>query len=448
VSQPQRQPAQQSRKARTGDELPQQRADADVRPTGRVGATEAGGSALVAHTLSTSDSVSDGVREVTPPSDTGATLPGWLTGLLATKLARGIGSDLFVLAVAAADVWLVTPEKAQPYSIWLSWISVAATLLRRHLPFVSIVLIIPGFLAGWAQVSAMIVLGTIAWRYTVHWKTAVAAGLVWLGRFVLWPWEDFLAQSWREHVLYAIYAVIVAGMPVALGLLITVRKELTTRIAQLAASRSREIRLQEETVRSAERARLAREMHDVVSHQVTLIAMQAGALQVSAQDDDTRQAATTIRALSTRTLEELRGLVGVLRSGVGDEEVHPGIDELGALARDFDIKVTVAMEGLPERLPASVSQAAYRTVQEALTNVRKHAVGAGAQVRVVAQQDTLLVEVRNDRPRKRSSGLPSGGHGLLGLRERTGLLGGTFHAGPTPEGGFRVEATYPIQLTQ
>jgi signal transduction histidine kinase len=443
VSQPQRQPAQQRRSARAGDELPQQRADADHRPTGRVGGPEAGGSALVAHTLSTSDSVSDGVREVTPSSG----MPSWLTGLLSTKLVRGFSADLLVLAVAAADVWLVTPEKAQTYSIWLSWIAVAATLLRRHLPFVAIVLIIPGFLAGWAQLSAMIVLGTIAWRYKVHWQTAVAAGLVWLGRFVLWPWEDFLAQTWREHVLFGIYGVIVAGMPVAIGLLISMRKELTTRIAELAASRSREIRLQEETVRSAERARLAREMHDVVSHQVTLIAMQAGALQVSAHDDDVRQAATTIRALSTRTLEELRGLVGVLRSGIGEEEVHPGLDELGALARDFDIKVTVAMEALPERLPAPVSQAAYRTVQEALTNVRKHAVGAGAAVRVVAQQGTLLVEVRNDRPRKRSSGLPSGGHGLLGLRERTGLLGGTFHAGPTPEGGFRVEATYPIELT-
>jgi signal transduction histidine kinase len=187
-------------------------------------------------------------------------------------------------------------------------------------------------------------------------------------------------------------------------------------------------------------------MHDVVSHQVTLIAMQAGALQVSAHDDESRQAARTIRQLSTRTLEELRGLVGVLRSGLGDDDAQPGLDELGALARDFDIKVTVAMEALPDRLPAPVSRAAYRTVQEALTNVRKHAVGAGASVRVVAQQDMLFVEVRNDRPRTLSAGLPSGGHGLVGLRERTGLLGGTFHAGPTPEGGFRVEATYPIKI--
>jgi signal transduction histidine kinase len=402
-----------------------------------------GGSALVAHTLSTSDSVGGGTRETI---DAPATLPRWLTGLTSGRLVRGISSDLLVLATATLDVWLVTPEKAQTYSIWLSWIAVGATLLRRHLPFVAILLIIPGFLAGWAQLAAMIVLGTIAWQYKVHWKTVVAAGLVWLGRFVLWPWEDFLDQTWREHVLFGIYGVIVAGMPVALGLLITVRKELTTRIAELAASRSREIRLQEETVRSAERARLAREMHDVVSHQVTLIAMQAGALQVSAHDDEARQAARTIRELSTRTLEELRGLVGVLRSGVGEEDVQPGLDELGALARDFDIKVTVAMETMPEKLPAPVSQAAYRTVQEALTNVRKHAVGADASVRVFTQQDVLTVEVLNDRPDKLSAGLPSGGHGLLGLRERTGLLGGTFHAGPTPEGGFRVEATYPIQL--
>jgi signal transduction histidine kinase len=438
VSQPQRQRALHSRKARSGDELPLQRAQ-----NSPVSGTDMGGSALVAHTLSTSDSVGGGTRE---SIDAPATLPRWLTGITSGRLVRGISSDLLVLATATLDVWLVTPEKAQTYSIWLSWIAVAATLLRRHLPFVAILLIIPGFLAGWAQLAAMIVLGTIAWQYKVHWKTAVAAGLVWLGRFVLWPWEDFLAQTWREHVLFGIYGVIVAGMPVALGLLITMRKELTARIAELAASRSREIRLQEETVRSAERARLAREMHDVVSHQVTLIAMQAGALQVSSHDDEARQAARIIRELSTRTLEELRGLVGVLRSAPGEGEVHPDLAELGSLARDFDIKVTVAMEAMPDQLPPPVSQAAYRTVQEALTNVRKHAVGAGASVRVFTKQDTLTVEVLNDRPDNLSSGLPSGGHGLLGLRERTGLLGGTFHAGPTPEGGFRVEATYPIQL--
>ncbi|HEU5111031.1 MAG TPA: histidine kinase [Micromonosporaceae bacterium] len=437
MSQPQRQPARLGRVT-----LPTRRADADQPSTG----PDPGGVPLVTQTFTTNDSMADEAREAdTSPAGQSA-VDRTLAWVRSSRLVRGIASDVLVLAVAALDVWLVTPEKAETYSIWLSWISVAATLLRRHFPFVAILLVFPGFLAGWAQLAAMIVLGTLAYRYKVSWQTAVGAGLVWCGRFVLWPWEDFLAQTWREHVLAAIYGVIVAGMPVALAFLILARQELSDRIAQLAESRDRESRLQAETIRSTERARLAREMHDMVSHQVTLIAMQAGALQVSARDEEARQSATTIRELSTRTLEELRNLVGVLRSGLAEEDTQPGLDELTTLAKDFDIEVDLDMVASPELVPAPVSRAAYRTVQEALTNVRKHAVGAAATVRVETRQDTLYVEVRNDRPRTRASGLPSGGHGLLGLRERTGLLGGTFEAGPTPEGGFRVEATYPIEL--
>lgn len=443
MTQPQHQQAEHRRKARIGDELPQQRADVDERSTDRLAGTDTGGSALVAHTLSTSDSVPDSNRE-TPGAP--ATLPTWLSSLKSNKAARGIALDVLAVIAAVADVWVLFPGKAQTYNIVLSFVACAGMLIRRKWPFIAVLVTVPGYLAGWAIVAPMIALATLAKRRQRHWLTWVGTALMFICAFVEWPLPDFFEHTWRDHGRWAIRAAIYTAMPLAIGLLISARQELTTRIAQLAASRSREIRLQEQSVRSAERARLAREMHDVVSHQVTLIAMQAGALQVSAQDEETRQAATTIRQLSTRTLEELRGLVGVLRSGLGEDDAQPGIDELGALARDFDIKVTVAMEGLPEQLPAPVSQAAYRTVQEALTNVRKHAVGAGAAVRVVAQRDTLFVEVRNDRPRKLPAGLPSGGHGLVGLRERTGLLGGTFHAGPTPEGGFRVEATYPIEV--
>jgi signal transduction histidine kinase len=442
VSMPQRQRAEYRRKARTGDELPQQRLDVDDRPTSPVDVTETGGSALVAHTLSTSNSVPDS-RE-TPA--TAPTLPTWLDNVTSSKLARGIVADVLAVLAAAADVWAYWPEKAHTYQVVLSGVSCAALLLRRKLPFLAVLLTVPGYLVGWSTVAAIIALATLAKRRQLHWVTWVGAALIWGARFIAWPLDKFFAHTWRDHISWGIYAVIFTGMPLAVGLLISVRQELTTRIAQLAATRRREIKLREETVRSAERARLAREMHDVVSHQVTLIAMQAGALQVSAHDETSRQAARTIRELSTRTLEELRGLVGVLRSGIEEDDAQPGLDELGALARDFDIKVTVAMEALPDQLPAPVSRAAYRTVQEALTNVRKHAVGAGASVRVVRQQDSLFVEVRNDRPDTISAGLPSGGHGLVGLRERTGLLGGTFHAGPTPEGGFRVEATYPLEL--
>ena len=448
MTMPQRQRADHRRKARTGDELPQQRIDADRAPTGAVGAGDSGGSALVAHTLSTSDSFPGTARTADPVPGRQTILRRWLARFQANRLAKALAWDALAVLFAVADVWVLFPHKAQTYNIVLSFVACSAMLIRRKWPFIALLVALPGFLAGWATVAAMIALGTLAAKRRHHWLTWVGTGLVFAAAFIEWPIPDFLEHTWQDHAWWAIRATIYTAMPLAIGLLFSTRQELTARIAELAASRSREIRLQEQTVRSAERARLAREMHDVVSHQVTLIAMQAGALQVSAHDDETRKAATTIRELSTRTLEELRGLVGVLRSGISEDDEAPGLAELAALTRDFDIKITVAMESVPENVPASISHAAYRTVQEALTNVRKHAVGAGAAVRVIGQQDGLLVEVRNGRPHKLSSGLPSGGHGLRGLRERTGLLGGTFHAGPTPEGGFRVEATYPLELAQ
>ncbi|OLR94778.1 sensor histidine kinase [Actinokineospora bangkokensis] len=369
----------------------------------------------------------------------------WPGALRWPTALRGPLSDALAVLVAALDVWLVVPPEIDAAAIWLSWLAVPALLLRRHLPFLTVLLVIPGFFYGWAQLAAMVALGTLAMRYGTTWRTAVGVVLVWASRFMVWPYDAFAEMTLRQHVLDAIYGVIVAGMPVAIGLLVTVRAQLFARIRQLDRSREREKRLYAATVRSAERAKLAREMHDVVSHQVTLIAMQAGALKVGAKDAESAEAAETIRALSTKTLEELRELVGVLRSGGDEEDAQPGLDEVGDLVEGGDVKINLAIDTAPGRLPGPVSRAAYRTVQEALTNVRKHASGSRASVRVRSSEAELLVEVRNDRPRRRRGpGLPSGGHGLLGLRERATLLGGTFDAGPTPEGGFSVRATYPL----
>ena len=361
--------------------------------------------------------------------------------------ARGIASDVAALLLAVLDVWLVIPEDAPTYSIWLSAVAVAAMVMRRHVPFLAVLVTVPGFLTGWSQLAAMIALGSLAKKHRLlSWRLVVGSILVFICGYIRWPLSEFAALSWQEHALNVIWAVIIAGMPVAIGMLITARQELSARIRELASSREREKKLLAQTVRAAERAELAREMHDVVSHQVTLIAMQAGALQVSA-GGSTAEAARTIRELSTRTLEELRNLVGVLRSGDGVEDSQPGLDELDDLVRNFrDDAVPVALDvkAEPSCLPRPVSHAVYRTVQEALTNVRKHAAGARASVRVLTQQDTLVVEVRNGRASSRKPTLPSGGHGLIGLQERAGLLGGTFSAGPTSEGGFRVSATYPL----
>jgi signal transduction histidine kinase len=433
----QEQPAEQRQTVAVETELPRQRAGScsPAEPT------EPGGAA---------PGVASGAEEFSLMPRPGAVLralPRWVVVRRASQRVKNIVSDVFAVVLAVLDVWLVIPEDAPGYSLWLSGAAVAAMVLRRHVPFVAVLVTVPGFLTGWSQLAAMLALGTLAKRRGWNWQLVVGSVLVFLCYFIRWPLDEFVALTWREHVLHVIWGVIVAGMPVAIGLLITARRELSRRIRELATSREREKALYAETVRAAERAKLAREMHDVVSHQVTLIAMQAGALQVATPDESAKAAATTIRELSTRTLEELRNLVGVLRSGDAAESGQPGLGELGDLVRNFrseSVPVALDVRAEPSTLPRSVSHAVYRTVQEALTNVRKHASGAGASVRVTAQRDTLVVEVRNGRADTRPPALPSGGHGLVGLRERAGLLGGTFSAGPTAEGGFRVSATYPL----
>lgn len=369
--------------------------------------------------------------------------PRWAV-LLKRETWAPLAVDATAVLLAVLDVWLVIPANAPSYSLYLSALACLALVFRRWLPFVVVLGTVPGFLTGWSQLAAMIALGMLATRKQTHWQVWVGAALVWACRFVQWPLSDFATLSWREHAIDAIYGVLVAGMPIAIGLLIGARAELSQKLGELAASRDRERKLRDAAVRAEERARLAREMHDVVSHDITLIAMQAGVLAAAPGPGDAQQTAQVIRQLSTRTLEELRSLVGVLRSGAEDDGPQPGIGELDQLLADAEVQVRLTVDGVPGQLPAKVSAAAYRTVQECLTNVRKHAPGAAATVRIVGKAGILSVEVSNDAPCRPVTPLPSGGHGLTGLAERARLLGGGFETGPTGDGGFRVRANYPV----
>ncbi|MCF2434411.1 histidine kinase [Streptomyces thinghirensis] len=205
-------------------------------------------------------------------------------------------------------------------------------------------------------------------------------------------------------------------------------------------------------------------MHDTVSYKVSLIAVQAGALERTAGEARSREAATVMRELAAGTLAELRDLIGVLRdardtssSGQG-REAGPGLAELPGLVRDSGLDVALDMGGCassgPEAsTPEAVSRAAYLTVQEALTNVRKHAPGAAVTVSLTRGEEAgLRVTVRNEPrtgPGGRSHGdgetslWPDGGNGLRGLTERARQLGGTLRAGPDPDGGFSVRAFFP-----
>ena len=227
------------------------------------------------------------------------------------------------------------------------------------------------------------------------------------------------------------------------------------RAAQLRRERAAETR----RIVTEERARIARELHDVVAHRVSLMTVQAGAARAVAAEDPegARQAMAAVEEAGRQALDELRHLLGVLRpeadhGGLGPQ---PGLADLSRLVdqiRGAGVSVSLATDDMPDGLPARVDLFAYRIVQEALTNVLKHA-GAGAQVevRLGADRDGLLIDVLDDG--HGAAVVPGGdavtggarGHGIVGMRERTLLLGGNLDVGPRPEGGFRVTARLPTR---
>lgn len=218
-----------------------------------------------------------------------------------------------------------------------------------------------------------------------------------------------------------------------------------------AALEDKAARLEAETkvAAAAERARIARELHDVVAHHVSVMVVQAdGAGYVLPSDPD--RAATALAAVSAtgrQALTELRRLLGVLRSTDqrADLAPVPGLGELRELldqARAAGLEVSYTLTGTPRELPEGAELAAYRVVQESLTNTRKHAgLAASAAVTLAYERDGLVVQVTDDGMAP-PGGEPTG-HGLAGMRERIGMYGGTVSAGPLPGGGFRVRAWLP-----
>jgi len=206
-----------------------------------------------------------------------------------------------------------------------------------------------------------------------------------------------------------------------------------------------------------ERARIARELHDVVADKVGLIVLQAGGARsvLGADPDRARTALEEVEETGRQTLAEMRHLVGILRVDDGsDRQPLPRLERLPALVdetRAAGLAVELEVEGPVVGLPAGLELAAYRLIQEALTNVRKHAPRSRAQVRLCYEPDGLRIEVRDDGGPfgvAGDTGLKAAGlgHGLIGMRERVQLYDGRMLAGPMSGGGFRVEAVLPLSL--
>jgi signal transduction histidine kinase len=253
------------------------------------------------------------------------------------------------------------------------------------------------------------------------------------------------------------FMAVVLAVPLYLGMEVHERRlafeELRIRADQ------EEMRREEQARRAVaeERARIARELHDVVAHQMAVMTVQAEGARRLSGDGDPRvtEALDTIKTAGHEALDEMRRMVGLLRAedgsrGEPDRGPQPGLDDLDRLVasmREGGLEVTVATEGEPRRVPSGIDLSAYRIIQESLTNALKHGgPGVHARVHVRYGPDTIDLDVSDDGRGAAAASGNGGGHGLVGMRERVALVHGSLSAGPAPGGGFRVHAVLPTEV--
>ncbi|MFF8727120.1 sensor histidine kinase [Streptomyces sp. NPDC015171] len=355
--------------------------------------------------------------------------------------------DAAAMAMALLDVWAHW-DITEPLRMAFGLAAAVALLLRRRQPLLTFLLTLPAVLlsdavfaclaalytlASFSRPRTLLVLGALAFTFAD--TTSLPSGALDLTR--------------TSTVISLGYSAATAAAAVFLGQLVQTRRALSLRLTEISEAHDHQELLTAQAALAKERAQLAREMHDVVSHQVSLIAVHAGALQVGTADPDTKEAAATIRRLSVQTLDELRHMVGVLRASGGrptELTPQPVLTDIQRLADNCGLRTELKMD-LPGGLPPTVQRAVYRTVQEALTNTRKHAPGATARIDLLHVNGAVHVKVTNTAPTQPALPLPGAHHGLIGLRQRAELLGGTLASGPTDDGGYEVRAVLPAEVT-
>ncbi|WP_028810304.1 sensor histidine kinase [Streptomyces flavidovirens] len=342
--------------------------------------------------------------------------------------------------------------------------------LRRRAPEKMLLLAIA---MGVAQLVFDVEVNPADWAMLVIIYTVAASdGPRWISRLALmgglaaaplaqlrWP-----ADPGNSSALESVFFMVVMALPFALAWVLgdsmRTRRAYFAELEERAARLEKEREAQSKVAVAAERARIARELHDVVAHNVSVMVVQAdgAAYVLDASPAQARQALETISTTGRQALAEMRRLLGVLRTGEhqesGEYVPQPDVEQIEDLVeqvRTAGLTVDFKVEGTPRPLPSGVELTAYRIVQEALTNTRKHGgPEAGASVRLVYFDDGLGLLVEDDgrgaaHELYEDGGADGQGHGLIGMRERVGMVGGTLDAGPRPGGGFRISALLPLK---
>ncbi|MDV9177948.1 sensor histidine kinase [Streptomyces sp. W16] len=349
----------------------------------------------------------------------------------------------------------------------VSAVMCVAIALRRRWPEKMLVLVLA---TGLAQLVLDIepVAADFAMLVIVYTVAAIGARLA--SRFALatglvaatlsqirWPQGH---TSSAGLIAIAVFQTVPFALAWVLGDSMRTRRAYFAQLEERAARLEKEREAQAKVAVAAERARIARELHDVVAHNVSVMVVQAdgAAYVLDSAPDQAKKALETISSTGRQALAEMRRLLGVLRTGehkeAGEYVPQPDVEQIDDLVeqcRTSGLPVDFKVEGTPRPLPSGVELTAYRIVQEALTNTRKHGgPNTGASVRLVYFDDGLGLLVEDDgkgAPHElyEEGGADGQGHGLIGMRERVGMVGGTLDAGPRPGGGFRISALLPLK---
>ena len=348
------------------------------------------------------------------------------------------------VVVGASDPSIGAPIPEGFLLLALPVLAVLMWLYRRTLPILPFVL--SALLVGLspAVIVALIITSYAVGRYEPRWPVRITAAVLGMLAVVV-PVEQPSVELILGGIVGGAFAVLLPGV---VGIWVRTRAELLSALRERAERAESERELLAKDAVLTERTRIAREMHDAVGHRVSLMVLQAGAIEMAAGDRDrVATLAEQVQVAGRQALDELRQAVGVLRSSDQDDAPlapQPGLDDLERLVKECRTAgMTVELHS-PAALSVDpvTSRAAYRIVQEALTNAGKHAPGSHVTVDVDRSERELVVRVRNGAGRPVADA-PGGGFGLIGLRERVRTLGGRFRAERRLDGGFEVEAVLP-----
>jgi signal transduction histidine kinase len=355
-------------------------------------------------------------------------------------IASVLGMALVVETVAVGGGWAGTLVAAVP-AVALAW--------RRSLPLLVPLAELALLLLAW-RLDRPELVETIS-QVLVWVLGAFAAGAYLSGRAAVGGWASWVLVSvlwmsaWGEDLADLSFELVLVTAPWVAGVALRRKRDQVEgaedRAASVAAQAARAV--------ADERARIARELHDVVAHAVGIMVVQAGAASELLERDPVRarRSLDTVQQTGRLAVDELARMLGLLRMEEGaSRSPLPSLARLSELleeARASGTPVTVEYDGDVDGLPSALDATAYRILQEGLTNVAKHAPGATAHVRLSHHSGQLEIDVSNDPATSRAT-LPGTGHGLLGIGERSVVFGGEVHSGPTDAGGFQLVVRLPV----